>query len=316
MSLAEQLLFLQKGTFVEMKSIVSYPERGEGGRNSYRGNCSPKLILDLYDQFQFSEISDYMCGSGTTEDVAKQLGIPAHCYDLNRGFDLMTMDISERNEFIFWHPPYADMIQYAGSQYSAEEIVAKYGIDPMKSDLSQIKDWDEFVRAMNWCMLKQYASLEKGGRIAVLMGDMKRKGKLYSMLVDIAKPGTLENIVIKAQHNCWSDSQTYSGKFIPIVHEYLMICRKDAELLVPVALTYRRTVDVRDMVSATWKDVVYEAMKAIGGKCSLDELYSSIDGHKRTKQNGNWQAKIRQTLQMYPSLFSHVERGVWSLRAA
>ena len=36
-------------------------------------------------------------------------------------------------------------------------------------------------------MIKQYASLEKGGRIAVLMGDMKRKGRLYSMLVDIVK---------------------------------------------------------------------------------------------------------------------------------
>ena len=66
-----------------MTSIVSYPERGEGGRNSYRGNCSPKLIFDLHDQFGFNEISDYMCGSGTTEDAAKQLGIVSHCYDLN-----------------------------------------------------------------------------------------------------------------------------------------------------------------------------------------------------------------------------------------
>ena len=102
-----------------MKSIVSYPERGEGGRNTYRGNCSPKLILDLHDQFKFSSISDYMCGSGTTEDAACQLGIESHCYDLNRGFDLLTMDIPERNNFIFWHPPYADMITYAGVQYDA-----------------------------------------------------------------------------------------------------------------------------------------------------------------------------------------------------
>lgn len=299
-----------------MKSIVSYPDRGEGGRNTYRGNCSPRLIHDLYEQFRFPEISDYMCGSGTTEDVARQLGIPSHCYDLNRGFDLLTMDIPERNEFIFWHPPYGDMITYAGSQYSAEDVIAKYGFDPRQSDLSQIKDWDEFVKAMNYCLIKQYASLEKGGRIAVLMGDMKRKGRLYSMLVDIAKPGVLENIVIKAQHNCWSDKQSYSGKFIPICHEYLMICRKDAELLIPVALTYHKLIDVRDTAAATWKDIVYEAMKSVGGKCSLDELYSSIDGHRRAKQNNNWQAKVRQTLQLHPKLFSHIERGVWSLCVA
>ncbi len=30
-----------------LTSIVSYPERGEGGSNRYRGNCSPKLIEDL-----------------------------------------------------------------------------------------------------------------------------------------------------------------------------------------------------------------------------------------------------------------------------
>lgn len=299
-----------------MKSIVSYPDRGEGGRNSYRGNCAPKLIFDLHDQFQFQEISDYMCGSGTTEDAARQIGIPSHCYDLNRGFDLISMDIKERNSFIFWHPPYADMIQYAGSQYSAEEVIAKYGIDPMKSDLSQIKDWDEFVRAMNYCMMKQYASLEKGGRIAVLMGDMKRRGKLYSMLVDIAKPGTLENIIIKAQHNCWSDRQNYKGKFIPIVHEYLMICRKDGELYIPVITTSHRSTDIRDIHSATWKDVVLETMRSIGSCCSLDDIYASLANHKRAKTNSNWQAKVRQTLQRYPNLFQHVQRGVWSLCAA
>lgn len=30
-----------------LTSIVSYPERGTGGNNRYRGNCSPKLIEDL-----------------------------------------------------------------------------------------------------------------------------------------------------------------------------------------------------------------------------------------------------------------------------
>ena len=32
-----------------LTSIVSYPERGEGGNNKYRGNCSPKLIEDLFE---------------------------------------------------------------------------------------------------------------------------------------------------------------------------------------------------------------------------------------------------------------------------
>ena len=67
-----------------MKSIVSYPERGSGGKNTYRGNCSPLLIEDLIRQYNPDTIADYMVGSGTTEDVAKRMGIPSFCYDLNR----------------------------------------------------------------------------------------------------------------------------------------------------------------------------------------------------------------------------------------
>ena len=43
-----------------LTSIVSYPERGEGGNNRYRGNCSPRLIEDLLGFFRPGEICDYM----------------------------------------------------------------------------------------------------------------------------------------------------------------------------------------------------------------------------------------------------------------
>ena len=49
-----------------LTTVVSYPERGEGGSNKYRGNCSPKLISDLIAHFNLKEICDYMCGSNTT----------------------------------------------------------------------------------------------------------------------------------------------------------------------------------------------------------------------------------------------------------
>ena len=91
-----------------MKSIVSYPERGEWGNNKYRGNATGKLLLDLHEVYKFEEISDYMAGSFTTKDVALDLNIQSNCYDLNSGFDLMTADIQERNDFIYWHPPYWD----------------------------------------------------------------------------------------------------------------------------------------------------------------------------------------------------------------
>ncbi|MGG7190607.1 hypothetical protein ACQPUQ_14075 [Clostridium paraputrificum] len=40
-------------------------------------------------------------------------------------------------------------------------------------------------------------NVEIGGRLAILMADIKKKGKLYSMLLYMNKLGTLEEIVIK-----------------------------------------------------------------------------------------------------------------------
>ena len=66
----------------KLTSIVSYPERGEGGNNRYRGNCSPKLIEDLIGFFKPTEICDYMCGSGTTKAAADKCGIQSKLYSL------------------------------------------------------------------------------------------------------------------------------------------------------------------------------------------------------------------------------------------
>ena len=174
-----------------MKSIVSYPERGVGGAALYRGNCSPKLIQDLIAQFKPDQICDYMAGSYTTRDAANAMGIESHCYDLNQGFDLIEMELPERSEFTFWHPPYWDIITYSDNMYSAKEVQEKYGIDPRKNDLSRIKKWDDFVTLQNYCTVKLFSGLKKGGRLAILMGDIKKKGKLYSQLLSIAKPGTI-----------------------------------------------------------------------------------------------------------------------------
>ena len=295
-----------------MKSVVSYPDRGSYGNNKYRGNCSGRLIADLIDQYKLHSLSDYMVGGGTTEDVCKVKNIPGTFLDLNRGFDMMTMDIPERPENIFWHPPYGGMIIYSDKMYKAQDIINRYGFDPRVNDLSRAKDWNDFVRKMNYCMLKQFSSLEKGGRMFVLMGDWKQKGKLYSMLCDIAKPGTLEQIIIKMEHNCVSDSKQYSNlNFVPICHEYVMVVRKDAAMIIPVSMAKKMSMDMRDTKSATWRDVVAAILEDAGRPMTLEEIYKAVEGHKRCEANPNfWKDKIRQTLREYP--LKHVARGVYA----
>lgn len=281
-----------------MNSIVSYPERGQYGRNTYRGNCSGRLIEDIISQYHIKSLSDFMVGSGTTEEVCRTHGIAGDFADLNRGYDMMSMEIPNRADNIFWHPPYHDMVVYSGEQYSDNDVIRQYGFDPKDGDLSRCASWEEFVERMNYCMLKQFTALEKGGRMFVLMGDMKRKGRLYSMLTDIAKPGCLEQIIIKTQHNCWSDTQSYKVRnFVPIIHEYLMIVRKESNLIIPVSFSSTRNLDIRDSQNASWRDILFSILKENGGVMTLTELYFQMKDRKKTLANPHWQEKIRQTLQ-------------------
>ena len=250
-------------------------------------------------------------------DIAKVEAVFSDLYDEKKEVDDicfdMNCDIPERPEFVFWHPPYWDIIQYSDVMYKASDVMQKYGYDPKRLDLSRIESWDDFVRAMNYAMMKQFSALENGGRMAVLMGDIKKKGRLYSMLAEIVKPGTLENIIIKAQHNCFSDRTQYSGKLIPILHEYVMIVRKDSPVLIPILMAQSATVDIRDMPGATWRDVVAAVLEQCKKPVALSFLYEQIEPHKKAQANKWWKEKIRQTLQINPMHFTHDGRGLWSL---
>lgn len=304
-----------------MKSIVSYPDRGEFGNNRYRGNCSGRLIEDIIDQYRLKSLSDFMVGGGTTEEVVRERGIRGDFADLNRGFDMMSMDIPSRAENIFWHPPYGSMIQYSDSMYKASEVERLYGLSAetiRNNDLSRCKDWDDFIKKLNHCMLKQFAALEKGGRMFTLVGDMKKSGRLFSMISDIAKPGQLEQIIIKAQHNCWSDTQTYSNNnFVPIVHEYLLVTRKDPgmSVLIPVSLTHRYTMDLSKTAHVSWRDALYAVLEENGGEMTLEQLYERMADSQKVKNNSFWKEKIRQTVQN-AKYFARTARGCYALATA
>ena len=295
-----------------MKSVVSYPDRGPWGNNKYRGNCSGYLIKDIIEQFHLKSLSDYMVGGGTTEDVCRDMGIPGTFTDLNRGYDMLSMDIPDRPSNAYFHAPYSSMILYSDNMYSAKEIEEKYGFDPRINDLSRAKDWEDFINKMNYCILKQFTALEKGGRLFMLMGDWKQKGKLYSMVSDCAKPGTLEQIVIKLQHNCLSEKSSYSNNnFIPIIHEYLVILRKDEPMLIPVTTVTRRMLDMRDALNTTWRDTVHSVLEHYGRSMTLNELYEELASHKKAQANPHWKDKIRQTVQD-TRYFRRTARGEYS----
>lgn len=122
----------------------------------------------------------------------------------------------------------------------------------------------------------------------------------------------VEQIIIKTQHNCVSERRAYKGRFMPIVHEYIMVVRKDDSLIFPVMLTKSHEIDIRDMQGSTWRDVVAAVMEKNRGAWKLEDIYQELECHNKAKKNQNWKAKVRQTLQYHPDLFKHDGRGLWS----
>lgn len=201
-------------------SIVSYPKRGPFGDNKFRGNTSGYLIRDLILEYraegiEINKVLDPMEGSGTARDVCEEMGIEYTGLDLTSGFDLTLDEIPDKDyDMIFLHPPYYKMIKYSDDE----------------RDLSNIKDYTEFINVLRHCMLKCFRALRDGGLLVLQIGDYRKAGKYYFMIGDLNfLPKYRKGVLIKRQHNVRSSGYFYgSKKFIPIKHEYIGIWqRKD-----------------------------------------------------------------------------------------
>lgn len=300
-------------------TILSFPDRGPWGDSSYRGNCSGWIQAFLIWKYQVKKFAELFAGSGTGSDVCKDMGITYIGADLNPepvrpdilSVNAITDEVLEEfygADMVFMHPPYGEEIKipYAGSMWEDTCNQKIY-------DLGQMK-WDIFMKELNSVIMKYYASMKPGSRMSVLMGDIRRNG-LHSMLTDIVKPGELDQIIIKAQHNTlsghkWNGNEKHKF-FVPLVHEYIMVVKKPEGFSIEFVIPVKNAVDIRDSKCSTWKDVVYAVIKKIGTS-DLNGIYCEIEGHEKTKSNQHWKEKVRQTLQM-SSLFVSPERGVWSL---
>ena len=107
------------------------------------------------------------------------------------------------------------------------------------------------------CLRRCYDALEVGGRLAVLIGDVRRRGQYTSIVKDVLNfpYGEVRSVIVKVQHNCTSDRKRY-GKMedVPIRHEYCVVFKKSGagsewgiDYLYPVKVSYRlgQTADDR-----------------------------------------------------------------------
>jgi hypothetical protein len=226
-----------------------------------------------------------------------------HGNDFTR--DSILTSLPRPAEMVFTHPPYADMIAYSGSQWGSEMLPT----DTSNPGLSK----EAFLEMSQVMLLNQRDATRDGGLYATLIGDMRRKGQFWSFQADyqmMMPKSELISVAIKMQHNCQSNGKNYGGSFVPISHEYCLFWKKASKSL--FAIGYETAKDIQNKVAATWRSVIRIALMKLGGQATLSRIYEEVSkvAGGLMMQNKNWQAKVRQKLQVH---FTNVERGVWAV---
>lgn len=292
-------------------SILSYPDRGKWGRNDWRGNCSGHVYKELFERLKPNVFVDPMVGSGTSVEVARELGIEAVGLDLHSGFNAVRQSIlaavGKPADMVLSHPPYGAMIVYSGEVWG----------EAHPDDLSRCASDDDFHEKMQLVLLNQREATRAGGYYGTIIGDWRRGGQYTSyqaeMIARMPK-NELAAVIIKAQHNTMSAAKSYGSMKLPfILHEYILLWQKKSA---PMLLLLRNLAQQQyARLVGTWKNIVKLALVQAGGQCDLPGLYQMIEqaASDRVHSNPHWREKIRQTLNSNPGLFQSVERGVWKI---
>lgn len=313
-------------------TVLSFPERGPWGSSSYRGNFSGWIPAAIIYRYGAGSVSEIFAGGGTTSDLCRDLEIPYCGIDLNPApvrNNILTMDIMDEESELpdaFYeadlqmiHPPYPciNHLHYSNSMWMDTKNMASHDIQEMS--------WEKGMLSVNRAILRGYAAMPAGSYQAVVVGDIRRKvnGKsiFKSMLSELAIPGEMVQILIKMQHNTMSGrTGNYANQrnaFFMIEHEYVVVIKKPSDYEIAYLLPQNHQCDIRDSATATWKDVVMTVVREFGKEVSNETLYNALKNHSKCKNNKNYEAKIRQTLQKLAAsgVLFHTGRGTWKIAA-
>lgn len=200
-----------------LTSLYHFHRAGEYGDRKWPGNCGGNLIKDLLNYFQPSLVCDPMSGSGTCQDVCEELGIPCFAWDIHQGFDACDAGDFPKTEsfaFIWAHPPYWRQKLYAD--------------DPR--DLSRSPTLEHFLKRYGQFLRNCAGALQRGGKLAILMGDYSDRDAGFVPLTHHTKrlafaAGLTQHCtdIIRFSHGASSGKKVYRSSFIPGLHDVCMI---------------------------------------------------------------------------------------------
>lgn len=305
-------------------TLLSFPDRNnEWGDGKYRGNCSGWIHAFCIWKYKVKKLAELFAGSGTGSDVARDMNISYIGADLNPNAvrpDILSVnaitdevpDEFRDADFLFQHPPYSNLINIS---WADKAWIDTTGRNLKAQDLGNM-DWERFMNTLNHIIMKYYSAMAPGARMGILMGDVRRNG-LHSMLADIVRPGQLEQIIIKQQHNCVSNGNVYANRnFVPIAHEYLMILKKVNPYMLDFILPQRTTLDIRDAKQSTWKDVIMAYAREVRVFTNV-QIENDLKKHEKGKRTKDIAATLRRECQELArkGLLHHTGWGKWCVAA-
>jgi len=203
-----------------LTSLYHFHRAGEYGDRKWPGNCGGNLIKDLLNYFRPRLVCDPMTGSGTARDVCQELGIPCLSFDIHEGFDACSpKDFSAEGtfDFIWAHPPYWRQKIYLD--------------DPR--DLSRSPTLEHFLTRYGQFLRNCARSLDRGGKLAVLMGDYSDREGGFLPLTYHTKRLAFEaglrqhcTDIIRFSHGAGSGKKVYRSSFIPGLYDVCSIFEK------------------------------------------------------------------------------------------
>jgi adenine-specific DNA-methyltransferase len=215
-------------------TLWDYPSQHYGtetqGDPNYRGATPSYIIWNLLERYTKPKdlVIDPCAGSGTTLDVARELGRRALGYDIApTRKDIFRVDArklpleNEKADFVFIDPPYSTHIEYSDDPRCIGKLDAAGG---------------EYYRAMEQVLKEIHRVLRNDRHMAIYVSDSYVKGKafypigfeLFARMQKLFEPVDIISVV---RHNKTLEMGNYrkaaeEGNFFLRGFNYLFIMRK------------------------------------------------------------------------------------------
>jgi DNA modification methylase len=206
-----------------------YGDESQGDKN-YRGATPAYILWNLLQRYTKPKdlVVDPMAGSGTTLDVARELGRRALGYDLNvTRPDIFRCDArklpleDEKADFVFIDPPYSTHLTYSGDTQCVGELDARDGA---------------YYQGMEQVIGEIHRILRPGRCMALFVSDSFKKGhpfqpigfELFSLLRRHFDPVDIVSVVRNNRtllRNHWHTA-ALEGNYYLRGFNYLFIMKK------------------------------------------------------------------------------------------